>query len=480
MALAWKTRALEEREVVIQDIPRPALGPIADPVSQGSTTPPPDTSTGASAFIDLITATQHDIIIRGATAWQALSTGAMGRTLMAVANAADARTAIDAEQSIAAGTTAQYWRGDKSWQTLDKTAVGLGNVTNDAQVKRTEMGAANGVATLDSGGKVPLSQINDSILGQVEYQGTWNATTNSPTLADPPASTTKGHYYVVSTAGTFAGITFGVGDWIISNGVTWDKVDNTDAVTMVAGRIGAITLTYADITDLSSWTGSAAITTLGTIATGVWDGTAIAANKGGTGQTSYTVGDLLYASATTTLSKLAAVATGQVLVSAGTGTAPAWSATPSVSSLSSAGGISASAYTAGTGGTGSAYAPLVLNGGSGTNGGGAIEFKRNSVVKGYMGNDSAINGGTSDDLAIYCIASQALKIYVNAALGFTLASTGLTLVESITTRDPNNGAGAWLLGQIRTGVALGVSTVNGLQVKVDGTLYTLAILTTNP
>jgi len=34
------------------------------------------------------------------------------------------------EPSITAGTSSQYWSGDKSWQTLDKTAVGLGNVTN--------------------------------------------------------------------------------------------------------------------------------------------------------------------------------------------------------------------------------------------------------------------------------------------------------------------------------------------------------------
>lgn len=64
-------------------------------------------------------------------------------------------------------------------------------------------------------------------------------------------------------------------------------------------------------------------------------GTLVAAN-GGTGQSSYTVGDLLYASTTTALSKLAAVATGSVLVSAGTGTAPAYSATPTVTSLTAA------------------------------------------------------------------------------------------------------------------------------------------------
>lgn len=40
------------------------------------------------------------------------------------------------EPTIAAGTTAQYWRGDKSWQTLDKTAVGLANVDNTSDVNK--------------------------------------------------------------------------------------------------------------------------------------------------------------------------------------------------------------------------------------------------------------------------------------------------------------------------------------------------------
>lgn len=46
-----------------------------------------------------------------------------------------AAAGTDYEAAIAAGTTSQYWRGDKSWQTLNATAVGLGNVTNDAQTK---------------------------------------------------------------------------------------------------------------------------------------------------------------------------------------------------------------------------------------------------------------------------------------------------------------------------------------------------------
>jgi hypothetical protein len=50
----------------------------------------------------------------------------------------------------------------------------------------------------------------------------------------------------------------------------------------------------------------------------------ILASKGGTGQTSYAVGDILYASATTALSKLADVATGNALISGGVSTAPSW------------------------------------------------------------------------------------------------------------------------------------------------------------
>jgi hypothetical protein len=61
-----------------------------------------------------------------------------------------------------------------------------------------------------------------------------------------------------------------------------------------------------------------------TVTHGIWSGTAIAANKGGTGQTSYAVGDILYANTTSTLAKLANVATGNVLLAGGVNTAPSW------------------------------------------------------------------------------------------------------------------------------------------------------------
>ncbi|SMC54363.1 hypothetical protein [Pedobacter nyackensis] len=105
---------------------------------------------------------------------------------------------------------------------------------------RSEKGQSNGYAGLDSGSKLLLANIPDSLLGQVEYSGTWNASTNTPTLVIPSDVSTKGHYYINTAVGTQFGIDFQVGDWIISNGTQWDKVDNTDAVITVFGRLGNI------------------------------------------------------------------------------------------------------------------------------------------------------------------------------------------------------------------------------------------------
>jgi len=123
----------------------------------------------------------------------------------------------------------------------------------------SEKGQADGYAPLDGSGKIATSYLPSSIVGQVEYQGTWDASTNTPTL--PAANTVKGHYYVVSTAGTYLTVSYEIGDWIISNGTDWEKVDNTDSVSSVFGRTGAITALEADyssyyplISDLTSET----------------------------------------------------------------------------------------------------------------------------------------------------------------------------------------------------------------------------------
>jgi hypothetical protein len=101
---------------------------------------------------------------------------------------------------------------------------------------------AGGYASLDGGGKVPVAQLPNSIM---EYQGVWNASTNTPTLANGTGS--PGDVYRVSAAGTALSLDFAVGDYVIYNGSTWEKSDTTDAVASVSGRTGNVTLTKADV-----------------------------------------------------------------------------------------------------------------------------------------------------------------------------------------------------------------------------------------
>jgi hypothetical protein len=101
---------------------------------------------------------------------------------------------------------------------------------------------------LQAFGKVQ-NQIS-GMVGGVTFQGTWDASTNTPTLTSSVG--TKGYYYIVSVAGStnLNGITdWKIGDWAIFNGTTWDKVDNTDAVSSVNGFTGAVSLTTSNIAE---------------------------------------------------------------------------------------------------------------------------------------------------------------------------------------------------------------------------------------
>ena len=96
-------------------------------------------------------------------------------------------------------------------------------------------------------------------------------------------------------------------------------------VNIATGKVYEINnVSILSATTLGSSVVNSSLTSVGTIATGTWNATTIAVNKGGTGLTSYTVGDIVYASGTTTLAKLAGVATGNALISGGIGVAPSW------------------------------------------------------------------------------------------------------------------------------------------------------------
>lgn len=84
--------------------------------------------------------------------------------------------------------------------------------------------------------------------GTLSYQGTWDASTNTPTLTSSVG--TQNQYYVVSVAGStnLNGITdWQIGDWAIFNGSVWQKIDQSPAVLSVNGQTGAVVLTAANV-----------------------------------------------------------------------------------------------------------------------------------------------------------------------------------------------------------------------------------------
>jgi hypothetical protein len=126
----------------------------------------------------------------------------------------------------------------------------------DTYQLRSEKGVSNGYASLDVNGKVPIGQLPNSIM---EYKGTWNAATNTPTLANGTGDT--GDVYICNAAGTVnfgAGpITFAVGDYVVYSGTIWQRS---------SGAVGTVTSVGLSITGDSIGVTGSPITTSGTLA----------------------------------------------------------------------------------------------------------------------------------------------------------------------------------------------------------------------
>lgn len=82
----------------------------------------------------------------------------------------------------------------------------------------------------------------NAVLGGVVYMGAWDASSG----VFPP-SPKRGHLYRVSTSGSVDGQSYSAGDSIIYGESSWDKIDSTDQVTTVAGRVGDIVLSKSDV-----------------------------------------------------------------------------------------------------------------------------------------------------------------------------------------------------------------------------------------
>jgi uncharacterized protein YciI len=140
---------------------------------------------------------------------------------------------------ITSGTVGQYLRGDYTFQTLDKTAVGLGNVANTAQVTSVT-------------GSLPISSSGGT----------------TPNITISSGSSTQNGYLLSN-------------DYVRFNA----KLDTTGNGSGLIGLTKAqVGLTSVEDTALSTWGGSGNIATVGNITVGFWSGTVVPISKGGTGQ----------------------------------------------------------------------------------------------------------------------------------------------------------------------------------------------------
>lgn len=106
-------------------------------------------------------------------------------------------------------------------------------------------GAANGFAPTDTNNKLPNSFLNSDVIikdgtgriplsdlplsvttGGMAYQGSFDASTG--TAPDTPSSSNNGWMWRATAAGTVAGLSLDVGDYLVSNGTGWEQIDNVE------------------------------------------------------------------------------------------------------------------------------------------------------------------------------------------------------------------------------------------------------------
>lgn len=232
----------------------------------------------------------------------------------------DAIAALSGTSGLLKKTAANTYSLDTS---AYLTGISSGDVTTAlgfTPENAANKGVANGYASLDAGGKVPSTQLPSYVDDVEEYTNlaafpatgevgklyvaldtnalyrwsgsTYVVITGSPGSTDAVPEGSTNLYYTDTRARAAISAS---GD--LSYNSTTGVMSFTDAVTSVAGRTGAVTLAAADVglgnvenTALSTWAGSTNLTTLGTIVTGIWNGTTIAVGHGGLGLTAAVTG----------------------------------------------------------------------------------------------------------------------------------------------------------------------------------------------
>ena len=226
-------------------------------------------------------------------------------------------------------------------------------------------GSASVIPVIQVNSQGQITSVSTQAINSPTYQGTWNASTNTPTLTSSVG--TQSYYYVVSVAGntTLNGVSgWNVGDWAIFTGGVWEKVPGSSSESFTN-----LTTTNLAVTGLTGYmyaNGSSNVTASSTIPTSALTGT-LGISNGGTGQTTAsaafnalspitTTGDLIIGNGSNSATRLAIGSNGYVLTS--NGTTASWQASTGGVTSFSAG---TTGFTPSTGTTGAVTLSGTLN-----------------------------------------------------------------------------------------------------------------------
>lgn len=423
----------------------------------------PDATTSLSGFMSATDKTKLNGVATGATAnssdavllARANHTGTQTSSTISDFNTAtDARVAAGItgkENTIIAGTTSQYWRGDKSFQTLDKSAVGLSNVDNTSDTTKNSASVTLTNKTI-SGASNTLSNIAQSSVTSLITDLGLKAPLASPTFSGTvslPFNTSVG-----SVGGTEISYLSGVSSSIqtqlnskqVSLGYTpVNKAGDTMTANLTIGVGSGQRVLSIDGADTGSNNGSAiylknngiannAIGNYSAIIGGAYDASLLLFSAsdlvlhsgGGAKGVLKSNGNLLIGTSTDAGQKLQVNGVASATSFVGDGSSLTLLNATHISSGTVADVRLPSVMSSKTFGNGTGQQTVSVDGGnSGTNSGGYIAFKNGGTTSGAVGSYSAVIGGAyNTDLTIYS-GTGAIQFFTAGANSASITSAGV-------------------------------------------------------
>mgnify|MGYP003148063203 CR=1 FL=1 len=307
--------------------------------SASSVTIPDDTSNDVSSFIKLSGSTSVDTLVTTNTSdgdlLFVLTTGSVTlNNTSSPSSAGDIRLLANSNKDLSTTVPTLLMRVGNFWYEFGGGAtVDAGDLTGTTLASGVITSSLTTVGTIGSG-TWQGTAVADSYVASAS---TWNGKQDALTFGISNTNVTKAGSGIVdddfirvdgttfegrsasevlSDIGGQASLSFGISNTNVTkcgSGIVDDDFIRIDGTTM-EGRSASEVL--SDI-GASAVAGSSSIVTVGTVTSGTWNGTAVADDYGGTGQSTYATGDILYASGANTLAKLAVGSNTEVLTLAG-------------------------------------------------------------------------------------------------------------------------------------------------------------------